>query len=178
MTVFWERWLALPFQLPLRLERQDARRMEPAQSCGEFICEAGAGRRNGWIIGCMENISPPLQEAFARRFAQEWAEAWNSHDLDRILDHYDEQVILISPVALNLLNNGTGIVDGKSALREYFQRGLKAYPDLRFDLTDVLWGVETIVVYYGNNVRDGKSAEVMQVNAAGKVCRVWANYNK
>lgn len=119
-----------------------------------------------------------IQAAAARSFAQEWVEAWNSRDLDRILDHYDDNVVLISPVALNLLQNDTGVVQGKSALREYFLLGLNAFPDLRFELSDVLWGVETIVVYYGTNVRDGKSAEVMQLNPSGKVRRVWANYNK
>ena len=126
----------------------------------------------------MESFSLPLQPAFARAFAQQWIEAWNSHDLNRILAHYDNDVILLSPVALKLLQNGTGIVQGKSALRDYFHRGLQVYSDLRFVLTDVLWGVETIVVYYGNNVRDGKTAEVMQFSPAGKVIRVWANYNK
>jgi hypothetical protein len=126
----------------------------------------------------MDMTSLTIQAAFAHSFAQDWVEAWNSRDLDRILSHYDDDVTLISPVALNLLNNGTGIVQGISALREYFFLGLNAFPDLRFQLTDVLWGVETIVVYYGNNVRDGKTAEVMQLNPAGKVCRVWANYNK
>ena len=126
----------------------------------------------------MESFSLPLQPAFARAFAQQWVDAWNSHDLDRILAHYDDNVVLISPVALKLLQNGTGIVDGKSALRDYFHRGLQAYPDIRFDLTDVLCGVETIVVYYGNQVRDGKTAEVMQFNPTGKVVRVYANYNQ
>lgn len=126
----------------------------------------------------MDNISPPLQGTFARQFAQEWVEAWNSHDLDRILAHYAEDVILVSPVALNMLKNGTGIVQGKPALRDYFLLGLNAFPHLRFELIDVLWGVETIAVYYGNNVRDGKSAEVMQFDSAGKVRRVWANYNR
>ena len=98
----------------------------------------------------MENFSLPIQADFAHAFALEWAEAWNSHDLDRILAHYSDQVALVSPVALNLLKNGTGIVQGKSALRDYFQLGLKAYPDLHFELKDVLWGVETIVAYYGN----------------------------
>ncbi|MGA8289568.1 MAG: nuclear transport factor 2 family protein, partial [Acidobacteriaceae bacterium] len=79
---------------------------------------------------------------------------------------------------LALLKNGTGIVQGKSALRDYFQLGLNAYPDLRFTLTDVLWGVETIVAYYGSNVRDSKTAEVMQFNPSGKVVRVFANYNQ
>jgi hypothetical protein len=126
----------------------------------------------------MENFSFPIQPAFARSFAQEWVESWNSRDLERILAHYDDDVVLLSPVALKLLQNGTGIVAGKPALHAYFQRGLQAYPDLRFQLTDVLWGVETIVVYYGNQLRDGKTAEVMLFNPAGKVCRVWANYNQ
>jgi len=126
----------------------------------------------------MENMSLPIQGPFARQFAQDWVDAWNAHELDRILDHYDDNAVLISPVALTLLNNGTGIVQGKPALRDYFARGLTAYPHLRFDLVDVLWGVETVVLYYGNNVRDGRSAEVMQFNSAGKVCKVWANYDK
>jgi len=126
----------------------------------------------------MESISLPLQGPFARQFAKEWVDAWNAHDLDRILDHYDDQVVLISPVALTLLNNINGAVQGKPALRDYFTRGLKAYSDLRFNLVEVLWGVETIVVCYTNNVRDSKSAEVMQLTPAGKVCRVWANYDK
>jgi hypothetical protein len=126
----------------------------------------------------MESVSIPLQSSFARDFAQEWVNAWNSHDLERILSHYDGDVVLISPVALKLLNNGDGVVRGKAALREYFLRGIEAFPNRRFDLIDVLWGVETIVVYYGNNVRGTKSAEVMQLTAAGKIRRVWANYDQ
>jgi hypothetical protein len=126
----------------------------------------------------MQNSSIPLQPPFARGFAQEWVEAWNSHDLERILAHYDDDVILVSPVALKLLNNGDGMVRGKAALREYFLRGIQAFPNRRFDLIDVLWGVETVVVYYANNVRGSKSAEVMQLSAAGKIRRVWANYDQ
>jgi ketosteroid isomerase-like protein len=65
----------------------------------------------------MDPLSFPLQGSFVRQFAEEWVEAWNSHDLDRILAHYDDQVVLTSPVALNLLKNGSGIVEGKAALR-------------------------------------------------------------
>jgi hypothetical protein len=126
----------------------------------------------------MEEPSIPLQPAFARQFAQEWADAWNSHDLERILAHYDDEVVLISPVALKLLNNRHGVVQGKAALRQYFVRGIEAFPNRRFDLIDVLWGVETLVVYYANNVRGSKSAEVMQLTGAGKIRRVWANYDQ
>jgi hypothetical protein len=40
------------------------------------------------------------------------------------------------------------------------------------------WGVETIVVYYVNNVRGSGTAEVMLLNAAGKIRHVWANYDQ
>jgi len=125
----------------------------------------------------MENAALPLQGSFARQFGQEWLDAWNSHDLDKILAHYDDDVELVSPVALKLLNNGDGVVRGKAALGAYFLRGLQAYPELHFELIDVLWGLETVVVYYRNNVRQGRAAEVMRVTAAGQIHRVWANYD-
>jgi hypothetical protein len=126
----------------------------------------------------MQEPSIPLPAAFARQFAQEWVDAWNSHDLERILAHYDDAVVLISPVALKLLNKDQGVVRGKAALREYFARGIEAFPNRRFDLIDVLWGVKTVVVYYANNVRGSKAAEVMQLTPAGKIRRVWANYDQ
>ena len=124
----------------------------------------------------MEDAILPLQASFAREFAQDWVDAWNSHDLERILTHYDDQVLLVSPIALKLLGDET--VRGKAALREYFLRGLAAFPDLRFNLIETLWGTETIVVYYVNNVRGSKTAEVMLLNPAGKIRRVWANYDR
>jgi ketosteroid isomerase-like protein len=87
----------------------------------------------------------PLQAGFARAFAEEWIAAWNSHDLELILTHYEEDVELRSPVAVKLLQ-GDGRVRGKAALREYFELGLQAYPHLRFDLVETLWGIETIVI--------------------------------
>jgi predicted ester cyclase len=125
----------------------------------------------------MENAILPLQPLFAREFAQDWVDAWNSHNLERIMPHYDDQVVLVSPIARKILS-GDGTVQGKAALREYFLRGLEAFPDLRFDLIDVLWGTETIVVYYVNNVRGSKTAEVMLLNPVGKIHRVWANYDQ
>ena len=125
----------------------------------------------------MEDAILPLQASFAREFAQDWVDAWNSHDLERILTHYDDEVLLTSPVALKLLN-GDGTVRGKAALREYFLRGVQAFPNLHFDLIDTLWGTETMVVYYFNNVRGSKTAEVMLLSPAGKIRHVWANYNQ
>ena len=115
-------------------------------------------------------------ESEARQFASEWIAAWNSHDLEAILSHYDENVVLTSPVAAKLLNDPSGTVRGKNALREYFHRGLEAFPNLRFELQDVMFGLSSVVLCYENQ-KGTKTAEFMEFGQNGKVIRVVANYS-
>ncbi len=117
-----------------------------------------------------------MTEEEAREFAKDWVAAWNAHDLDLIMSHYDDAVELTSPVAAQLLGKVDGKVVGKLNLRNYFQRGLAAYPDLQFRLEDVLWGVSSVVLYYTNQKGTG-AAEFMELSEAGKVLRVVANYS-
>lgn len=112
----------------------------------------------------------------ASRLAEQWVAAWNAHDLEAILAHYEDAVELTSPVAAQLLGTRDGKVVGKANLKAYFQRGLEAYPELNFRLEDVLWGLHSVVLYYTNQ-KGTRSAEFMEVSAAGKVVRVVANYN-
>jgi predicted ester cyclase len=108
--------------------------------------------------------------------ANHWVGAWNAHDLDSILEHYDDAVELTSPVAAQLLGLSGGKVIGKANLRAYFQRGLEAYPELAFQLEDVLWGMGSVVLYYTN--QNGKrTGEFMELTLAGKVARVVAHYS-
>jgi predicted ester cyclase len=83
---------------------------------------------------------------------------------------------LTSPAAAQLLGTPDGRVVGKPNLRAYFQRGLEAYPELRFQLEDVLWGINSVVLYYTNQ-KGTRTAEFMELSANGKVARVAANYN-
>jgi ketosteroid isomerase-like protein len=108
-------------------------------------------------------------------FANDWVAAWNAHDLDSIMTHYEEGIELTSPVAAQLLGTG-GKVAGKANVRAYFQRGLEAYSDLSFRLEDVLWGVNSVVLYYTNQ-KGTRTAEFMELSAIGKVARVVANYS-
>jgi predicted ester cyclase len=112
----------------------------------------------------------------AREFADHWIAAWNSHDLEVILSHYASTVTLTSPVVASLLNDPSGTVSGKEALRSYFGRGLEAFPNLTFVLHDVLSGINSVVLYYTNH-KGTKTAEFMEFDANGKVVRVIANYN-
>ena len=42
----------------------------------------------------------------AERLAREWVEAWNAHDLERILSHYAEDVEFASPFVAAILGDG------------------------------------------------------------------------
>ena len=117
-----------------------------------------------------------LTKEQAHQLAQEWIAAWNAHDLDQIMAHYEEDVELISPVAAQLLSRPDGKVAGKADLRAYFQRGLDAFPSLHFELKDVLWGLNSVVLYYANQ-RETHTGEYMEISSQGKVKRVVANYS-
>jgi predicted ester cyclase len=110
----------------------------------------------------------------AWKLANHWVTAWNAHDLDLIMTHDDDAIELTSPVAAQLLATTDGKVVGKANLRAYFQRGLEAYPELRFQLEDV-WGVHSLVLLYTNQKRT-RAAQFMELSPIGKVSRVVANY--
>jgi hypothetical protein len=112
----------------------------------------------------------------AWKLANDWVAAWNAHDLDGIMAHYDDDIELTSPVAAQLLNAPGGKVVGKANVRAYFQLGLDAFPNLHFDLENVFWGVNSVVLYYRNQ-RGTHSAEFMELSADGQVIRVVANYS-
>jgi predicted ester cyclase len=112
----------------------------------------------------------------AWNLANHWVAAWNAHDLDLIMAHYEDAIELTSPVAAQVLGACDGRVVGKTNLRAYFQRGLEAYPELHFHLEDVLWGVSSVLLYYTNQKRT-RTGEFMELSETGKVVRVVANYN-
>lgn len=39
-----------------------------------------------------------MSKDFAQRFAAEWIDAWNAHDLERVLSHYDDAFVMSSPL--------------------------------------------------------------------------------
>lgn len=109
----------------------------------------------------------------ARAFAAEWIEAWNSHDLERILAHYAADIVFLSPVAHKRVGNGR--VTGTAALRSYWAQGLAAQPDLAFELIDVLVGYECLTILYRNH-RGQTAAETFEFGGDGKVVRSFACY--
>jgi ketosteroid isomerase-like protein len=113
----------------------------------------------------------------ARQFAEEWINAWNAHDLDRILSHYTDDFIMESPVALKRLPETGGVVKGKSAVRAYWKSALDAFPNLFFELHDFFIGVNGITLYYTNRATGKQTTEVLLLDGEGKVYQGYAFYN-
>jgi ketosteroid isomerase-like protein len=97
----------------------------------------------------------------AVRFAEEWEAAWNSHDLDRILAHYADDVVFQSPYIVHRLQEPSGEVHGKAALRAYFGSGLEGQPGLAFTVEDIRVSVDTLVINYRNE-RGHAMSEVLR----------------
>ncbi|HYE85281.1 MAG TPA: nuclear transport factor 2 family protein [Vicinamibacterales bacterium] len=121
--------------------------------------------------GCQGVVSPE----FARTFAAEWVEAWNAHDLERILSHYADDFEIVSPVIVELMREPSGRLRGKTAVRSYWQLGLRANPPLKFELVSVFAGVGGLTITY-RSVGRRMVAETFEFDAACHVVRARAHY--
>jgi len=111
----------------------------------------------------------------AKKFAEEWIAAWNSHDLNQILAHYDDEFEMSSPAIIKLTGEASGVLRGKSAVGDYWSGALEKFPDLTFTLLHTLRGANSIAIIYEGVL--GLSTEVFHFGANGKVVRAYAHYD-
>lgn len=89
-----------------------------------------------------------IDHTWAQHFAEEWIDAWNTHDLPRILSHYTDDFEMSSPFIIERMLVAEGILRGKEAITPYWQKGLAATPPLHFELIHVFVGVNSLVLHY------------------------------
>ena len=121
---------------------------------------------NGWVVAHVRlggsyrklaqrptwvRIVSQMDTKFALKFAKDWEAAWNSHDVERVLAHYTDDVVFQSPYIVHRYQEPTGEVRGKEALRSYWGSGLQLQPDLQFAVEDIRVSVDTLVVNYRNH---------------------------
>jgi ketosteroid isomerase-like protein len=116
-----------------------------------------------------------LDKTFAERFAAEWIEAWNAHDLNRVLSHYAENFEMSSPYIVQIAREPSGTLRGKAAVGAYWKKALELVPDLKFELVTVFVGAHSIALYYKGAL--GRIvAEVLHFGPDGKVVKAFAHY--
>ena len=84
----------------------------------------------------------------ARPIAEDWINAWNAHDLDKIAAHYADDVVLTAATVVDRWNRPDGTLRGKAEVIEHFRRGLELAPDLHFYLEGVMGGPDGFAVVY------------------------------
>lgn len=117
-----------------------------------------------------------LDREWALEFADDWIDGWNSHDMVRILSHYSEDFRMSSPLIVARTGCSEGVIVGRDAVARYWAPSLELDPPLRFELIDVLVGVERLTLYY-DNVGRRRVAETLTFNAellAIEGCSQWS----
>jgi ketosteroid isomerase-like protein len=114
----------------------------------------------------------------ARCFTEEWIEAWNAFDVERVLALFAEDAVFSSPKAAAL--TGSGFVRGKDALRAYWGTAKSRIRSLRFTLDrfalDPVAG-EIVIVYEAAIDGERKRAcEFFRMNDAGEIAAGEAMY--
>ena len=109
---------------------------------------------------------PPDLPIDATAFARDWAAGWNSHDLDRIMAHYREDILFRSRKALALV--GASELRGVAALRAYWADALARQPALHFEIEAVFGGHEMLVILYRNHA-GVRATETLWFDPEGRV---------
>jgi hypothetical protein len=110
----------------------------------------------------------------ARKVAADWCDAWNRRDLDAIMEHYADDVEFSSPTVVNRWGIADGWLRGSGKVRANFAIGIKA-PGLRFELVDVLLGVNSMCVVYRRE-SGALVTDLVELDSNGKGRRVTACY--
>ena len=121
-----------------------------------------------------------MDREWALEFAHDWIDGWNSHDMERILSHSTEDFRMSSPLVVARTGHADGVVEGREAVARYWEPSMQLDPPLRFELIDVLVGVDRITLYY-RNVGRRIVAETLTFNdelMAIEGCSQWSAINE
>jgi hypothetical protein len=123
------------------------------------------------FINFTVNGFPMLDKQRLEQAARTWMEAWNKRDFDTIMAHYADEVEFNSDAVIRRWKVLTGRLTGKPALEKHFRKGLEEVPALHFDFHSILYGPDSILLYYSRE--DGRlAADVVRFNENAKVIQV------
>jgi hypothetical protein len=111
----------------------------------------------------------------AEAHAKDWIGAWNSHDLERIMSFYSQDVVFEAETVRARWRKPEGKLVGIAELGKHFALGLELAPQLKFQLEQVFLAPSGYAILYqrenGNHVID-----CVTINDAGQAAKVIAYY--
>lgn len=98
--------------------------------------------------------------------AREWFDAFNEHDLEKLLALYDDNAAHYSPKLKLRMPETNGLVKGKAALRNWWQDAFDRLPTLNYAYTTLTANDDRVFMEYIRRV-DGEPdmlvAEVLEI---------------
>lgn len=102
-----------------------------------------------------------------KQIATKWFEAFNEHNLEKLLSLYDEQARHYSPKLKVRQPETKGLIEGKAALRAWWQDAFDRLPTLKYDVVKLTADEEQVFMEYTRHV-DGEEllsvGEVLQIS--------------
>ncbi len=98
--------------------------------------------------------------------AQKWFDAFNEHDLEKLLSLYDDNAQHYSPKLKIRQPETNGMVSGKPALRAWWQDAFDRLPTLNYRYTTLTANDERVFIEYIRHVEhepDMLVAEVLEI---------------
>ena len=112
-----------------------------------------------------------IDRVFAQQFATDWIDAWNDHDLDRLLRHFSGDFEAWAPAISLVTRDSAGILRGKAAVMASWNHARQLIPEVRFELISTLVGETSVTLYY-KDVRGRLAAETFCFGPDRKIVRV------
>jgi len=107
----------------------------------------------------------------------DWLDAWNCHDIDRIMAHYAEEIEFTAQTVVARWGKADGKLVGKAELRKHFAKGLELAPEIHFEMDQILWSPNGYAVLY-HRENNNQVLDAVELNAEGLAVKVTAYYLK
>lgn len=101
-----------------------------------------------------------------KNIARNWFEAFNEHNLEKLLLLYDEEAEHYSPKLKLRSPETNGLIKGKEALRKWWDDSFKRLPSLNYEVVKLTADTEQVFMEYirhVNNEADLKVGEVLEI---------------
>ena len=102
-----------------------------------------------------------------KQMALKWFEAFNAHDLEKLLSLYDDNAQHFSPKLKVRKPETQGLIKGKSALRDWWQDAFDRLPSLQYEVIKLTADEEQVFMEYIRHVKgdeDLSVGEVLQIS--------------
>jgi hypothetical protein len=114
----------------------------------------------------------------AQRFAEEWIEAFNRREIQKVLCHFVEECTFTSPQAFAITGKAT--LHSRSELTAYWTAAMESIRSLRFTLERTVNDpiANRVVILYVAEIDDRRTraAEIYQFDESSRIVRGEAMY--